>query len=195
VDNGVPWGSVGDLPTDLALWLSGLGVDLACNPPRRPQDNGVVERSQGTGKRWAEPATCADADELRRRLRDMDHIQRAEYPSVGGRSRLQAYPRLAHSGRAYSAAWERRHWSLGRVLDHLAAYAVPRKVDRSGMVSLYNLNHYVGKLHQGKVIYVMLDPRRREWVFADEHGQQLRAQPAERLTRQRIQTLTVTARR
>src|SRR5271157_1101411 len=25
VDNGTPWGSAGDLPTDLALWLFGLG--------------------------------------------------------------------------------------------------------------------------------------------------------------------------
>src|SRR6266852_5962403 len=51
VDNGTPWGSVGDLPTDLALWLLGLDVGISPNPPRRPQDNGVVERSQGTGKR------------------------------------------------------------------------------------------------------------------------------------------------
>src|SRR5688500_11212947 len=63
VDNGHPWGSKGDLPTDLALWLIGLGVDLWWNPPRRPQDNGVVERSQGTGKRWGEPHTCASACE------------------------------------------------------------------------------------------------------------------------------------
>jgi hypothetical protein len=195
VDNGVPWGSVGDLPTDLALWLLGLDVELLCNPPRRPQDNGVVERSQGTGKRWAEPTACADAGELQERLRDMDQIQRVEYPSVGGQTRLQAYPELAHSGRAYSAAWERKHWSLDRVLNHLAGYAVPRKVDRSGTVSLYNANYYVGKLHQGKVVYVMLDPQRREWIFADEHGQQLRTQPADQLTRERIQALTVTARR
>jgi transposase InsO family protein len=47
VDNGVPWGSSGDLPPDLVLWLLGLGVETVTNPPRRPQDNGVVERSQG----------------------------------------------------------------------------------------------------------------------------------------------------
>jgi len=68
VDNGTPWGSTGDLPTDLALWLLGLEVDIHANPPRRPQDNGVVERSQGTGKRWAEPHACADAKELHQRL-------------------------------------------------------------------------------------------------------------------------------
>ncbi len=59
VDNGMPLGSKGDLPTDLGPWLAALGVEVVPNPPRRPQDNGVVERSQGTGKRWAEPHRAA----------------------------------------------------------------------------------------------------------------------------------------
>src|SRR5215831_5770740 len=55
VDNGAPWGSASDLPTELSLWLVGLQVTTIANPPRQPQKNGGVERSQGTGKRWAEP--------------------------------------------------------------------------------------------------------------------------------------------
>jgi transposase InsO family protein len=47
VDNGSPWGSWSDLPPPLALWLIGLGLELAWIPPRRPQRNGVVERSHG----------------------------------------------------------------------------------------------------------------------------------------------------
>src|SRR2546421_7119678 len=68
VDNGVPWGSPGDLPTDLVLWLAGLGVPVRSNPPRRPQDNGVVERAQGVGKRWAEPQTAESAEQLQATL-------------------------------------------------------------------------------------------------------------------------------
>ena len=195
VDNGTPWGSSGDLPPDLALWLLGLEVTTYWNSPHRPQENGVVERSQGTGKRWAEPNACADARELQQRLRDMDEIQRAEYPSLAGRSRLETYPGLKYSGCIYSQAWEREHWRLDLVLAHLATYAVPRRVDKSGTVSLYNCNHYVGKVHVGKLVYVMLDPLRCEWIFADERGQQLRTQPAEQISRQRIETLTVTKRR
>jgi len=195
VDNGTPWGSIGDLPTELALWLQGLEVGVLCNAPRRPQENGVVERSQGTGKRWAEPGACADAEELQQRLQEMDVIQREEYPSLKGRSRLAAYPSLKYSGRAYSRRWERTHWCLDLVLEHLAGYAVPRKVDKSGTVSLYNRNHYVGKLHAGKTVFVTLDPLRREWIFREERGNQLRAQPAEQITRRRIETLTVTSRR
>lgn len=155
----------------------------------------MIERSQGTGKRWAEPGTCADAEELQARLRDMDLIQREEYPSVAGQSRLAAYPDLKHSGRPYSLTWERKHWRLDLVLAHLAGYVVPRKVDKCGTVSLYNSNHYVGTIHGGKLVYVMLDPHRCEWIFTDDQGHQLRAQPAEQLCRKRIETLTVTHRR
>jgi hypothetical protein len=195
VDNGVPWGSWGDLPTDLALWLIGLGMEITWNAPRRPQENGVVERSQGTAKRWAEPGACVSAEELQRRLEQMDGIQRQEYPSVRGRSRLEAFPQLAHSGRTYSRAWERAHWSLAAVAAHLAGYAVRRRVDKSGMVSLYNRNHYVGVIHQRKTVYIMFDPEVREWIFADEEGRQLRRQAATEISRETIIGLTVTNRR
>src|SRR5262249_21021510 len=99
VDNGGPWGSGGDLPPDLALWLIGLGIDVHWNDPHTPEQNGVVERSQGTGKRWAEPGQCATVAELRRRLREMDAIQREDYPSIAGQSRAEAFPGLAHSRR------------------------------------------------------------------------------------------------
>jgi len=192
----MPWGSAGgDLPPDLALWPIGLGVGVVWNPPRRPQANGVVERSQGTAKRWAEPQACSSPEELQGRLEEMDGIQRQEYPCLRGRSRLEAFPRLSHSGRAYAPAWERRHWSLAAVLHHLAGYVVPRRVDKSGMVSLYNQNHYVGVIHRGKTVYVMLDPEVGEWVIADRDGRQVRRQAAPEFTRENIRGLTVTSRR
>ena len=195
VDNGGPWGSSGDLPTDLALWLVGLGVELLFNPPHRPDKNGVVERSQGTGKRWAEPWACATPEELQRHLDEMDAILREEYPSAAGRSRWEAFPGLKHSGRRYSGAWERRAWDLQKVLAHLAENLVVRRVDSSGMVSLYNRTRYVGTLHRAKDVYVLLDPVRCEWVFVDGKGRQLRSQPAEEISRERILSLTVTHRR
>jgi len=194
VDNGVPWGSWGDLPTDLTLWLIGLGVGVDANPPARPQDNGVVERSQGTAKRWGEPQTCDGPEELQRRLEDMDLIQRQEYPSLRGRSRLEAFPQLAHSGRGYTPEWEERHWDLAAVAAHLAGYAVRQRVDGTGSISLYNRNHYVGIIHKRKTVYVMFDPEVLEWVVADEEGRQVSRRAATRISREDIMGLTVTHR-
>jgi hypothetical protein len=132
---------------------------------------------------------------LQRRLAVMDDIQRREHPSVRGRSQLAAFPQVAHSGWAYTAPWERAHWSLAEVAAHLAGYVVPRRVDRSGTVSVYNRNHYVGKVHQGATVYIMFDPVTHEWVFVDEKGRQLRSRPAPEISQQAIRSLKITHRR
>jgi hypothetical protein len=90
VDNGTPWGATGGLPTPLALWVIGLEVVLTWNHPCRPRENAVVERTQGVSERWVEPHTCASAQQLQRRLDKMDRIHRENYPSIAGRSRMQA---------------------------------------------------------------------------------------------------------
>jgi hypothetical protein len=194
VDNGAPWGSWGDLPTDLELWLLGVDVGVDPNPPRRPQANGVVERSQGTGKKWGEPWSCDSVEELQRRIQEMDQIQRQEYPSIAGKSRWEAFPQLAHSGRPYTAEWEEADWSLELVAEGLAGYAVRRRVDASGRISLYNRNHYVGSIHKRKDVYVMFDPETYEWVVADNEGRQLSRQPANHINREDIMKLTVSIR-
>jgi len=136
VDNGGPWGSWGDLPTPLALWLIGLGLGITWIPPRTPQDNGVVERSQGVAFNWAEPDRCHSPEELQRRLEAEDRVQRECYPHGGFGSRMEAYPGWAHSGRPYSGAWERAHLSWGAVLAYLAGEQVAGWVDCSGKVGV-----------------------------------------------------------
>ena len=78
--------------------------------------------------------------------------------------------------------------------EHLSGYALVRRVDRSGLVSLYNRGRYVGKIHYGKDVYVMYDPERNEWFFSDAEGRQLRRQPADELSRERVMDLRVTHR-
>lgn len=195
VDNGTPWGAArGDLPTDLGLWLIGLGVGLDYNPPATPQNNGVVERSQGTAKRWAEPGTCQSVEELQGRLAALDDIQRREYPSIRGQSRLQAYPTVAHSGRDYTADWEESHWSLEAAGTHLSKHVGRRLVGASGSISVYNRPVYVGVVHNRKSVNVMFDPGTSEWLIADDRGLQLGRRRAGEITREQIMAMTVTRR-
>lgn len=195
VDNGYPWGSKGDLPTDLALWLIGLGVPVWWNDPRRPQQNGVVERSQGTSKRWGEPGTAADARQLQGRLDRLDELQRSKYPYMEGKSRMEWYAGLRHSGQPYSRRGERELWEWGRVVAHLADYCVARKVDQKGQISIYNRNHYVGVKHRQRRVGVMFNGETCQWVVADEHGYILKEVAAEELSAERILALEVTQRR
>src|ERR1700677_1881525 len=72
LDNGLPWANWNDLPTFFALWLAGLSIRLYFNDPCCPQQNPKIERSQGTGKRWAEPKSCRTIAELQANLDQAD---------------------------------------------------------------------------------------------------------------------------
>jgi len=189
VDNGVPWGNWNDLPTPFALWLIGLGITVYWNDPCCPQQNPKIERSQGTGKRWSEPSRCQSAAKLQANLDEADRIQRADYPTVGGASRLELFPQLRHSGRPYSAAWEARHWSLTAVEAHLAEYVAIRKVGATGHVSVYDHGRYVGKQFQGQQVQVQYDPDRHQWLIADALGRELRRHLAPEISREAISKL------
>lgn len=179
VDNGAPWGSWSDLPPRLALWIVGLEIDMHWNTPCRPQENGVIERSQGLAVRWAEPGHCHSVRELQQRLDHEDFIQREQYPAIEKQARIQAWPQLRHSGRSYSAQWERTHWDWLRVRDFLSRYVVTRQVDGSGKIGHYGGKLYVGRLHQQKEVYVQFDPDEIQWIISDSQGNQLRTLPAD----------------
>ena len=191
----MPWGSQGDLPTDLACWLAGLGVGLVLNPPRRPQHNGVIERYQGVGKSWGEPWTCPSATELQRRLEKLDRWQRDLYPTAAGRPRRAVYPTLKHSGRSYRQGREKAHWDLRRAWAWVGMHLVPRRVDAQGKVSLSNRPYTVGLRWRGRTIWVGFDSERGAWMFQDETGHEIRRQTALELSAERIRALEVSHRR
>jgi len=162
------------------------------NTPNRPQENGVIERSQGTGKRWAEPSACKSVEELQDRLDDMDRIQREVYAHQGQPTRLQAYPGLKHSGKHYTRAWENSHWDIERVMEHLATYVVTRRIDRAGHMSIYNRVYCMGAIHGNKWALVMFDPEERIWLVNDQDGHLLNRLPVKEMTEENIRNLAVT---
>jgi hypothetical protein len=135
VDNGTPWGASGGLPTALQMWAAGAGVDMHHNDACCPQQNGGIERSHGTNKRWAEPWLCDSDEQLQRRSDEAAVRQRERYPYRGGKSRLEVFPGLRHSGRPYDADWEGSNWSLELATVALAEAVEVRKVDQSGHVA------------------------------------------------------------
>ncbi len=187
VDNGTPWGSSDDVPTPLALWLVGLGITMHWNDPRRPQQNGVVERSMGTFKNWSDPQTCQSGAQWQEHLDREEQVYRHEYPTATGQSRWQRWPGLQHSGQAYSERWEEDHWSLQLALEHLANYTLERTVSGNGQLSLFDRPYYVGRALARRVVHVYLNPQSVEWVVVERHSEaQLRCFAAKTLTRKNI---------
>jgi hypothetical protein len=194
VDNGTPWVDPGTLPSALELWLAGLGVALRRNPPRRPQANGVVERSQRTARAWAEPGRCDGVEQLQRRLDEEDVVQRQEYRLDGGRTRLEAWPALAHSGRGFVAgAWEEYFWDLAGALACLAGYALTRKVNKDGDVSLYDRHHRASKALAGELVQARLDAASIQWVFS-RGGEEVGRAGARYLSAESIRGLSIAGR-
>jgi transposase InsO family protein len=185
VDRGIPWFSKEGLPSDLELWLAGLAVPLHLIRARRPQDNGVVERSMGTGKRWADPLLCHSYQQLQRRIDEEDQVQRELYRDEGGLTRRQRYPGLLNSGRGYALPWEKVCWDLAGALARLAECRLTRKANKQGQVSLYDRHHRVGKGYGEAVVEVRFDAASVEWCFLVGEAEVGRS-PACQITQARI---------
>ena len=126
---------------------------------------------------------------------EMDRIQRERYPALGGRTRLEVYPGLTHSGRAYRTEDEASLVQSGRVFQHLSGYVEVRRADAGGTISLYNRSRYISRTLAGRDVYVSFDPTERRWVFADEKGVEYRRQDADEFTPERIMNLDVSRHR
>jgi hypothetical protein len=196
IDNGHPWGSAGDLPPELALWLVGLGIVPDWNPARQPWLNPKVERTNGVTQQWVEIGSCPDHATLKERLAWACRLQRERYPALAGRTRLETYPELTHIARPYSEESEPTLWQLSRVDAFLAGRSWRRRADRYGSIWLYNRGHTLGKAHAGKEVQVRFDPETRHWVVYDESsGAPLVRFIAHELSRERILSLEVSHRR
>lgn len=192
VDNGHPWGSRGDLPCELALWLIGLGITMIWNRPLHPQENGVVERSHGVAKDWIEPASCRDSLQLKERLAWASKIQRDYYP-VRGESRSQLHPQLNTKRRIYQPNDE--DWQLSRVTSFLSQGLWYRKVDKNGRISIYNRPYTVGRRYATSQVCLRFDPISLDWLILDHLANEIVRLPSKEINREAILSLQVTFRK
>jgi hypothetical protein len=194
VDNGYPWGTPRDCPSELALWLIGSGIDPIWNPPARPTCNPKVERCNGLAQQWGELQTCTGYRPAARRLDWVCRVQREEYPAIRGRPRIPAFPALCTPRRAYQRARERAVWDLGRVDAFLARGCWRRRADCNGRISIYGHGRSIGRSRAGQEVLMRFDASSRHWVVCDPSGEEIQRLPAEELTRERILALAVSRR-
>ena len=133
------------------------------------------------------------AQEVEDRLDEMDRLQREEYPSLHGQTRLAVFPELQHSGRAYSVAWEERSWDLRRAQEYLAGCVAVRQANQQGQVSIYARRYAVGARHRGETIVVQYDADEQVWLLSDVDGKVLRTADAPEISRERIRALNISA--
>jgi len=171
-DNGKPWAHPqSGVPTSLALWLVGLGIQVVFGRPRQSTDNAVVERSHGVLDGWVEPEQCLDQAHLAQQVAKFVHIQREIYPSCGGLSRQQAYPDLDTPLRTYRREEDGRMWQRALVLDYVAQFRFTRTVEKIGRISHFMREYSVGRAYASQQVTIYLHVETEQWLVEDRYGE------------------------
>jgi hypothetical protein len=168
VDNGKPFGDPQrcSIP-ELALWLTGLGIEVIWNRPRTPKDNAKVERMQATTSRWTEVEQCYSCSELQTKLDRAATIQREQYQvrRLGAKSRKELYPELWTNSRAYNP---QTAFDINRVTTYLSQLSFVRKVNKGGVFNFYAQRVYVGYAHINKTLCIRYDMDSHRFGLMDQ---------------------------
>jgi hypothetical protein len=187
-DNGEPFGvPTRDVVPIMSAFLKGWGIKHILNPPRRPTDNAVVERGQGTTSRWAEVGKCRDINELQQRLDEACLFQREKYPVT----------RLGHitRGALHKSLWENPRPFDHTQFDSLAAQQLlgearySRRVSSSGTISLYGKSFSVGASNKGKAVLAKFNPAELAWTVSFSDTTLCKCIPDPRFGRENLMNL------
>lgn len=166
-DNGSPFGVPSrDVVPIMSLWLKAWGITPILNRPRRPTDNPIVERAQGTTSRWAEVEKCASMAILQQRLDEACVIQREKYPVIrlGNVTRGTLYKSLWAKTRPF----EQAIFDEKKAYEYLSASIMPRIASESGMVVVYDKPLSIGPQHKRKKVFIKSSPTSPEWIVMDD---------------------------
>lgn len=169
IDNGPPLAHPGrDTPTIFALWCIGLGINIRRNKAARPQENGMVECSQGIMKRWSNVKKQPTIRSLQKRLDHESEFQRNHFriSAKGAKTRKEIYPELYQNQDLFSLS----NFKMSRVDDYLSNQVWPRLVKKNGEIKMFSHGIYIAKRLAAQTIFVTFDPQKRCWVGRDQKG-------------------------
>jgi len=172
IDNGAPMADPQrKRMTELTMWLTGMGVKVILNRPRRPTDNAKVERMQQTTKNWADIKNCTDAEQLQEYLDNAIEMQRMYYKvrRLGNQTRLQYYP----------------------VYRELAKWQFTRLVSNSGEFSIYCQVYYIGVKYAKQYTIIKFNAATQSWDVCDTHGMTIKNIPAKNMDASNVWNLSI----
>ncbi len=191
VDNGEPLGNPKNTntPTSFSMWLIAHGVKMIWNAPKCPQQNGKVERMQGTSMRWAEIKSCSTIKEVQAKLDWAIQIQTFKYPVVrlGGKTRIEAFPCLNT---------KQRNWNIldvdaSRVWKFLAKKKFVRKVSSNAQISHFGMKYSIGSKYKKQYVNLIFNADTQKWSVYDAKGDIIKTLTAHNLSLRRILSFSV----
>ena len=174
-------------PSQLTLWLVGLGIKHCFIRPGCPTDQPEIERNHRTLDNFAlDDEALSDTEHLQQALDRERGVHNHLFPSqasdCAGRPPLVAHPELLTPRRYYQPELELALFDLQRVYDYLATFTFERKVSSSAQVSLgrrlYSLGKKLVREKEVETVLARFDANHGQWVFLTEAGEELvRRQP------------------
>lgn len=186
-DNGAPFGDPKrSFPPPLSLWLTGLGITVVWNAPRKPQQNAKVERMQGLSASWSIASKCTSLKALAANLAAACTFQREKYPTrtCQGRTRAKKYPELLEGG----AKFHKDRFDFARVAELIGKGKWERKVSKNGQVEFRGMRLYVGMKHARQIVCISYDPATHQWRLNTREGAPIKRINA-RFSKESIQNL------
>jgi len=170
------------LPSQLTLWLCGLGVAHPFSRPATPTDQAQIERTHRTLDNLTGMLDgLADLSSLQARLDAERELYNRLFPSrasdCAGRAPLMAHPELCHKRRPYRAEWERQLFTEQLVYYELAKVHLERKVSQVGQLQLYGQSVGVGRAYAGQRLMIGCDASKRQWLIRSEDGRLVAERP------------------
>jgi hypothetical protein len=190
IDNGAPMADPQRKRiSELALWLTGLGVEVIFNRPRRPTDNAKVERMQQTTKNWADIKNCIHQEQLQAYLNKVICTQRADYKvrRLGNKTRLECYPEIMTNQRKY----DENKFDIQKTYEQLAQWQFVRQTSKSGQFSLYGQVYYLGINFAKQYISIKFDAQTKQWNVCDANGIPIRNITAKNMEYNHIWNLSI----
>lgn len=194
-DNGNPWGNNHRIPSALALWLVGCGIQPLFGRPCQSTDNSLVERSHRTLNQWVEPHTCVNLADLEQRLREFARIQREKYPYKAGQTRQMVHRDLYTNDRHYELEKDKDEWQIERVYTYLAQIRLYRRVEARGIITIFSRSYNLGREHKRLTVRIQFDAQTHEWVVYGERGEELKRFTPQDLTYEVIASMTLAHRK
>ncbi len=165
-------------PSDLTLWLAGLGIVHRFIRPGHPRDQAQIERNHRTLDGLVLNASARqDVSHLQAALaRERTLYNQASgclASDCAGQPPLRAHPELLRPRRPYRPEWELVLFDLARVQLYLTRLALERKVSLVGQVQLGGVRYALGRTHAGKTLQIQFDAQTAQWVFREAQGNEV----------------------
>lgn len=154
-------------PTNLHLWLLGLGIELKWSRVYRPTDQAKVERCHRTlNSQMKKTTPYNDIKEFNKSLQDRLLMWNQYIPcDTFKQPPLVAFPEAVHSGRGYEINKEKELFSIEAIANYLQKQVWYRKVASNRTISLGGHVYYIPNAKPKQELTITFDAKTLQLQF------------------------------